>query len=214
VTSHDPQAHSQPPLVQTEGEPTAGAGPEPPSREQLERVRARDPEALGAFFDRYFDFVFGFVLRLLGDRSAAEDVTQDVFYKIHRAADQLDAGRDPRAWVIAIARNACRDRWRSGAYRMARRSASIEDDPVTAGRLTSGTNDPERDVLVAERERLVRDAVARLPDPLREAVLLHDWAGLSHQDIAAMTGVEHAAARKRYSRALAALGRLLKDAFV
>jgi RNA polymerase sigma-70 factor (ECF subfamily) len=174
-------------------------------------VRARDPEALGAFFDLYFDLVFGFVWRLLGDRTAAEDVTQDVFYKVHRAADQLDASRDPRPWVIAIARNACRDLWRSGSYRMGRRSASIEDDPVVAGRLTGGTNDPERDLLAAERERLVQEAIGKLPEPLRMAVLLHDYAGLNHQDIAAMTGLEHAAARKRYSRALTALARLLKE---
>ena len=51
----------------------------------------------------------------------------------------------------------------------------------------------------------------KLPEPLRLAIVLHDYQGLGHEEIAALTGVHHAAARKRYSRALAALARLLKD---
>ena len=166
---------------------------------------------MGAFFEHYFDLVFGLVLRLLGDRTAAEDVTQEVFYKVHRAAHQLDTSRDPAPWLTAIAYNACRDLWRSGAQRMARKSGSIEDDAGPASSLTSGTNDPEHELLMDEREKLVRDAIARLPEQLRTPIVLYDYQGLSHQQIASLLGIEHAAARKRYSRALGALAELLKD---
>ncbi|HEY2955619.1 MAG TPA: RNA polymerase sigma factor [Candidatus Eisenbacteria bacterium] len=188
----------------------AGRRPAPPPREELERLRARDPEALGAFFERYFDRVYGLVYHLLGERAAAEDATQEVFLKVHRAASQLDASRDPAPWLAAIAYNTCRDIWRSGAYRMRRRSASIEQDPAVAMRLSHG-DDPEQAALRTERERLVREAIARLPEPMRAAVLLYDYHGLSHQEIAEAMGVGHAAARKRYSRALAALGNLLRE---
>ncbi len=56
-------------------------------------------------------------------------------------------------------------------------------------------------------------ALAELPEPLRTPVVLHDYQGLSHQEIAEVLGIEHAAARKRYSRALTALGERLKGAF-
>lgn len=190
-------------------EPRGGTAP--PSREELERVRRREPEALAAFFERYFDQVYGIVHRLLGERAVAEDVTQDVFLKVHRAAHQLDPGRDPGPWLTAIACNACRDLWRSGAWRMGRRSASVDDDPTVAARLVSASPDPERGHLAAERERLVREALATLPEPLRVAIVLHDYEGLSHQQVAEITGIEHAAARKRYSRAIAALGARLKE---
>lgn len=182
-------------------------------RSVMERVRERDPEALGALFEHYFDLLFGLTYRLLGERTAAEDMTQEVFYKVHRAAHQIDPSRDPAPWLIAIACNACRDLWRSSAHRLARRSASIDDNPGVAARLTRGTHDPERDLLSAERERLVQEAIGRLPGPLRIAVVLHDYQGLSHQEIARITGIRHAAARKRYSRALEALGRVLKERF-
>ncbi len=200
-----------------DGAPGSGAppgdasGPAPPPPAELERVRARDPEALAAFFERYFDRIFGLVYRLLGERTAAEDVTQEVFLKVHRAAHQLDPSRDPTRWLTAIAYNACRDLWRSGSYRMSRRSGSIEGDPAVSRNLAGSARDPEGDALASERRRLVLQAIERLPEPLRVAVVLYDYQGLSHQEIAELTGVNHAAARKRYSRALAALGKLLEE---
>lgn len=174
-------------------------------------MRTRDPEALGAFFDDHFDRVFGLVHRLLGERTLAEDVTQDVFYRVHRAIDRLDPQRDPGPWLTAIAYNLCRDVWRSSRYKMARRSTSIEGDPVTGAMLASTARNPEQELLAAERERLVREAIAGLPEPLRAAVLLYDYEGLSHQEIAELMGIHHAAARKRYSRGLAALGKRLRE---
>ena len=185
--------------------------PAPLGADVLERVRARDPEALAAFFERYFDHVFGLVYRLLGDRAAAEDVTQEVFLKVHRAAPTLDVSRDPAPWLTAIAANACRDVWRSGAYRMGRRSDSIDGPADLADRLPGREGNPESLVLSREREALVRAAIDQLPEHLREAVLLYEYQGLSHQQIADALGIHHAAARKRYSRALEALGRLLRE---
>jgi RNA polymerase sigma-70 factor (ECF subfamily) len=175
----------------------------------LERVRSRDPEALGILFERYFDSVYALVYRLLGERSAAEDAASEVFLKVYRAAHQLDPGRDPAPWLMTIATNVCRDLWRSGAYRMSRRQAAALDEPAVEARLTSGANEPERDALARERDRLVQEALLQLPPQLRMAVVMHDWQGMSHMEIAAMLGLEHGAARKRYSRALAALAKLL-----
>lgn len=217
MTPVDPPAHPAPPFVSTTGGDSAGpvtapgSAPAPLPRHVLERVRLRDPEALGEFYDRYVDRVFGLALRLLGDRVAAEDITSEVFLKVHRAAAQLDASRDPAPWLAAITTNACRDLWRSGLHRMSRRSDSIEDAPGLAERLTRGVDEPERDALASERERLVREAIEALPENLRVAVVLHDYEGLDHLEVAKITGIEHAAARKRYSRALEALGKTLKE---
>jgi len=182
----------------------------PPGQAELERVRARDPEALAAFFERYFDRVYATVYRLLGDRTLAEDMTQEVFLKVHRAAHQLDPTRDPGPWLMTIAHNACRDLWRSGAWKMTRRAAPLDGESPLASTLASPAPDPERALLSAERERLVQEALAKLPEPLRVAIVLHDYQGLGHEEVAAITGIHHAAARKRYSRALAALARLLE----
>jgi RNA polymerase sigma factor (sigma-70 family) len=176
----------------------------------LRRVREREPAALAEFFEAYFERVYALVHRLLGDPTRAEDAAAEVFLKIHRAADRIDPERDPMPWLATIATNVCRDLWRSGADRMRRASIPV-DDPAVRERLTSGANEPERDLLAAERERAVREAVLALPEDLRDSVLLFDYAGLPHEEIATALGITHEAARKRHSRALAALGRALKE---
>ncbi len=186
--------------------PPAGAAPDPG---WLERVRAREPEAMGQFYDRYLDLVFGLAWRLLGDRTLAEDVTSEVFLKVHRAADRLDPARDPVPWLTTITTNVCRDLWRSGAYRTSRRAADV-DDPVSAATLSSGRNDPEADALSSERERIVQAALLELAEPLRASIVLHDYQGLDHRQVAEVLHIAHDAARKRYSRALAALEQKLR----
>jgi RNA polymerase sigma-70 factor (ECF subfamily) len=187
----------------------SAAGDAPPA-EFLERVRRREPDALEEFFERYFDRVYALVFRMLGHRTPAEDAAADVVAKALRAIDRLDPLRDPWPWLVSIATNACRDLWRSGAHRMARQALDV-DDPAVRATLTAGRNDPEADLEQGERERHVQVALLDLPEDLRTSVLLYDYAGLSHEAIAEQLGITHDAARKRHSRALAALGKRLKD---
>ena len=178
----------------------------------LEGVRRRDPRALEDFFEAFFDRVFTHLRRLLGNESAAQDAAQDVFLKIHRGAHLLDPDRDPGPWVMTIATNVCRDLWRSGGYRLGSASSSLEGTPGLAERLPSETRDPEGDAIAAERARLVREALGRLREPLREVVVLREYEGLGYEQIAAITGLNEAAVRKRYSRALSELGKTLQKA--
>lgn len=183
-----------------------------PSRSvlDLEGVRRRDPDALAAFFEQHFDRVYGLVYRLLGDRHSAQDATQEVFLKLHRAAHTLDVDRDPGPWVTTIAYNVCRDLWRSGAYRMSRKAAPLDDPRHGDASLPPSASNPERELIASERERLVQDAVGRLKEPLRVVVVLREYQGLGYEEIAKIAGISPIAARKRYSRALAELGKHLE----
>lgn len=185
----------------------------PPPREVLVGVTQREPRYLQAFFDRYFDLVHGLSYRLIGG-NLCEDVTQEVFFKVHRAAHQLDPDRDPRYWLTAITYNTCREFWRSGAHKLSQRTVSIDDSPEVGVRAPDRSRNPEEELLRLERERSVQNAIQQLAEPLRVAVVLHDYQGLGHEEVATITGVTHAAARKRYSRALAELAKLLKPKWV
>ena len=176
----------------------------------LAGVRRREPDALAAFFERHFDRVYALVHRLLGDRHSAQDATQEVFLKVHRAAHTLDPERDPEPWVTTIAYNVCRDFWRSGAYRLSRQAVSIDDPEHAARSLASRADDPERTLISSERRDLVQKAIGMLQEPLRAVIVLREYQGLSYEQIASMTGTTQVAARKRYSRALAELGKILE----
>jgi len=176
----------------------------------LEGVRAGQEEALERFFNACFDLVYGLAFRLTGHRQAAEDVTQEVFLRAHKAAPTLDPQRDPRPWLRTITANLCRDRWRSFASKVGRHAVS-RDDEDAAPPLASSEPAADAGLLRAEKQAAVQGALDRLPTDLREVVVLRDYEGLEHTEIAAMLGASHAAVRKRYSRALTRLGELLKD---
>jgi RNA polymerase sigma-70 factor (ECF subfamily) len=177
----------------------------------LRAVRRRDPEALGEFFELYFDRLYSVAYRLTGERATAEDVMQEVFLKVHRAADQLDPERDPGPWLATLTRNACRERWRRTGRRAEGHARSLDNGSGLRETLPGEEEDPEDSTLRSERDRAVANALMRLPGELREVVMLRDYLGLPHEQIAIVVGARGAAVRKRYSRALAELRQLLKD---
>jgi RNA polymerase sigma-70 factor (ECF subfamily) len=91
----------------------------------LVRVAAGDRAALRIVYDDTSTKLFGVCLRILNDRSEAEDVLQDVYVTVWRKAGTFDPGRaSPITWLVAIARNRSIDRLRAGAAR--RRTDPIE----------------------------------------------------------------------------------------
>ena len=196
------------------GELTPGAPASSMSKELLERVNRRDPEALGLLFDRYFQPIYSTAYRLLGNRAGAEDVVQEVFLRVHRAAHQLDPGRDPGPWLITVTANLCRERWRSKAGRQEQRTASLDQHLEEGRPVSSSAPGPDRAAQDGERDAILVRAVAQLPEDMRLAVVLHDFQGLSHADIGSMLDVEPATVRKRYSRALKKLRSLLPEGLV
>ena len=179
-------------------------------REDLLRAQAGDPQALGRFFDHYFDRIFSVVQRFAADLEMAQDLTQEIFLKIRRHLGRLDLERDPAPWLYTIAVNACHDHRRSTWWRMSRNSVPLDHGSVEL-ELSSQNRNPERLVLAAEVERRIHAAIRRLAPALRMSIILHDFEGLAHDQIAQITRIGHAAARKRHSRAILALAKLLKE---
>jgi RNA polymerase sigma-70 factor (ECF subfamily) len=173
-------------------------------RAALEKVRRREPETLGRFFDAYFPYVYNIAWRLTGHREDAEDIAQEVFLKMYRAADRIDVDRDPRPWVTTITYNACRDAGR----RKAARPEVATDTATIDARTAHGT--PEDELLQQERERWIEKALLQIDHQSRAIVILHDYCGLSHDEIATTMGTSHAGVRKRYSRALKRMAEIIR----
>ena len=167
-------------------------------------------EALGSFFDHHFDRIFAVARRFTGSTEAAQDITQDIFLKVRRHISRLDIENDPAPWLYTVTVNTCRDYRRSAWWRMSRQSVALDHDSDTL-ELSSTAANPEQALVVAEEERRVQAAIRRLSPDLRMSVVLHDFEGLPHVQIARVTGTSHTAARKRHSRALRALADLLGE---
>ena len=176
----------------------------------LRRAQAGDADALGRFFDHYLDQLYRLARRFVDSAESAQDLTQEIFLKLRRNLGRLNVEHDPAPWLFTVAINVCRDHRRSAAWHRSKRSISLSDG-AQALELTDEAADPQRLFAAAEERRRVQDAILKLPADQFMSVVLHDFEGFSHEQIAQLAGIEHAAARKRHSRALRTLERLLGE---
>jgi len=157
-----------------------------------------DDAAFDALFRQCARDVHGYAISLLGDRSAAEDVTALAFERLYRSRARLDPRRGtPRAWLFAIARNAALDE-----LRRRRRRPSCQLDQARGEDEDRHAGEPYEQV---ERRATVRDALAVLPLRERELVLLKFHGQLSHGELARALGISESNAATRLHRALTRL---------
>lgn len=148
----------------------------------LERVARADPQALERLYDRHAGYALAVARRIVGSREEAEEVVQDVFWRLWRSSIQYDPGRGQfRTWLFGICRNRAIDSLRRRARR-----------PGT-GRVPSElelADGPRSEDLVFEKQqrRRVEAALARLSAPQRTAIELSFYQGLTHREIADRTG--------------------------
>jgi RNA polymerase sigma factor (sigma-70 family) len=139
--------------------------------------------------------VFAYVMTLLRDRAAAEDVTAIAFERAYRRQAAFDAKRGTqRAWLFGIARNAALDELRAR-----KRTAALLAEPEDA------SAPPPEDDETAVRRATVRAALAQLDPRERELIALKFHAGLSNAEIAKVLGISAANAGTRVHRAVTRL---------
>ena len=178
-------------------------GPEDSTDHELMlRVGQGNRDALGVLVQRHQAKVVGLAYRFLGRWDVAEDVAQDVFVRVLRAAAAFRPEAQFTTWLYRLAANLCWDRRRQATRELRLHSTSPArgiDDPPSA--------------TVESRERVarVRQAVADLPDRQRLAVILHRYQGLAHKDIAEATGWSEGAVESCLVRAYENLRNLLSD---
>ena len=202
------------PGFQSDTSPAGRAPAEELTADELTALGERRPEALERFFDVYFQRVYGYVKRLVKDEHAAEDLTQDIFMHLHRALSSYDPRRALRPWVYTIATNKVRDYWSSRTFQDRTQMQGDEDldGELDARRERQAPERGPREILAgAELSQAVADAVERLPEALRQTLLLRYFEELSFEEIARIIGRSEVAVRKRYSRALRELRELLSE---
>lgn len=139
-----------------------------------------DQAALATLYDRTSPQVYGLILKILGNREAAEEVTLDVYTQVWRQAHTYDQTRGtPGGWLMALARTRAIDRFRAGAAERGR----IESLDAVEFCASDGET-PEQDLAGQERRRYVQQALTRLTAEQRQAIALAYFYGLSQSEIA------------------------------
>lgn len=167
-----------------------------------------DSSALEALYDRYSSVVYRMALRMLKNRELAEEVVQEVFWRVWRRSASFDVERGRVAqWLFGIAHNLCIDELR----RMRARPTQIYEDvdhPVIQQLADEQTDVPEA-AWTFEQQRVIRDALDHLPEAQRQAVELAYFGGLSHQEIATKLNRPLGTIKTRVRLGLQKLGTLL-----
>ena len=152
----------------------------------MRRIEARDPDALGELYDRYGGRLLGLAQRILGAGGEAEEVVQEVFLYVWRAAASFDPQRGSvLTWLLIVTRSRAIDRLRT------RRPSGARETPMRSleelGEGPASRDDVEADSAGREWQSLCRAAIGELPADQRRALELAYFEGLTQEEIAAKT---------------------------
>ena len=144
----------------------------------LAELQSGNQPAMATLYDRYSRLVYSVALRVLREPTAAEDVLQEVFMQLWRNPDSFTAARGALgAWLAVVARNRSID-----VLRRRRTATSVDDLPLVApGNLA---DEAERNTLM----RRARASIQQLPREQRKTLEMAFFDGLTHSEIAEMTG--------------------------
>jgi RNA polymerase sigma-70 factor (ECF subfamily) len=206
-----PAGRSTPVPQQRPVTPSAEEHPVEPSAEEggtwtlVKRCQAGDLAAFSELYEKYHEVVYRYVLFRMGDRTLAEDLTQETFVRALRRIGSVSyQGRDIGAWFVTIARNLIFDHVKSSRYRLESTTSEIADySPTTQG--------PEQQVLENATNDELRIAIAKLNPDQQECIRMRFLQGLSVAETAERMQRNEGAVKALQHRAVRRLATLLPD---
>ena len=156
-------------------------------------------------FREHFAPVYRFIARRVGV-ALAEDLAAEVFATAYRRRAAYQPDRGPvRSWLYGIATNVLRGHWRDEQQLLELDARAAPDSLGPPHGPASFTDAADERVIALVLAPRIAGALAALNREQRDVLLLHAWADLSHEEIAAALGIAQGTARSRLSRARAAL---------
>jgi RNA polymerase sigma-70 factor (ECF subfamily) len=168
-------------------------------------------EAFGTLMRRYERELFGYLRRYLGDGTMAEDVFQNTFLQVYVKSNQYEPGRPVRPWLYTIATNQAIDAMRRNGRHQAlsldqgREELAEGDAHSLMDLLESRGPSPVEAAEGQERRERIRASVDKLPDFLREVLVLAYYQGLKYREIAEILDIPVGTVKSRLHAALVKL---------
>ncbi len=159
-------------------------------RTALERAKSGDLAAFEEIVAAHERMVYGVALRMLGRPQDAQDIGQEVLFRLYRNLKKLEDGRHLRAWLYRVTVNACQDALRKRP-----------DCAELAPELPSAAADPESYTRFEQRKRILAAALGGLGAKERAALVLREIEGLSTEEVARILGSTEVTVRSQISMA-------------
>jgi RNA polymerase sigma-70 factor (ECF subfamily) len=183
------------------------------NRADMEQLIAGRDAALNDLMERHATPVFHFLCRMVGNEDDASDLAQETFVRVFRARASFRTGEKFSTWLFTIAANLARNhfRWRSRHPNVSLEAETGDTEQTLGSTLPATDPAPNEQALTAERARAVRAAVGKLPEDLREAIVLCEWEELSIAEAATILEATPKAVESRLYRARQILRERLKQ---
>ena len=154
--------------------------------ELMPLIGEKDSEAFEVFYDRHGGVAYSLAYRIVGEKAAAEDVTQEAFISIWRSGSRFDRARGSvRSWMLSIVRNRAIDALRSRAGKAPK--LSFDDDAILEQRPAEELTEDE--AMRRETATEIRGALGELPGEQSKVIELAYFGGFSQSEISRMLGV-------------------------
>ena len=150
----------------------------------IQRISNQDEAALALLYDRYRTILFGLLMRILNNRTEAEDILQEVFVQVWQQAQSFDAERGKAfTWLVTITRCRAIDRLRY----LKTRTLTIEKVKTSSPLYTDSKF--EQNLFLGGCQKQVRTALSQLPENQSSLLLMAYFEGYSQQEIADQTKI-------------------------
>jgi RNA polymerase sigma-70 factor (ECF subfamily) len=169
-------------------------------RDLIRQCRDGSAEAFGVLVERHQDRLYAALVRMLGSADEAREAVQDAFVHAYQKLDTFQGNSAFSTWLFRIAVNAAFSRQR----RSKRYRASLDGNRGETGYEPADHRsdaDPSQPLESSETQRIVREALAALPDEYRTALVLKEMDGFRYEEIADIVGVPIGTVRSRIHRA-------------
>src|SRR5690349_283800 len=181
---------------------------EPKETALLERLQAGDEQALGELADAYSSKIYQLAFRYLRNREDAEEVTQDVLFKVYRKIGAFRGDSALSSWIYRITFNTAMSRLRSSRLERAAQHRERRDEQDERREAPMQPADwshmPDEELLRTQLRRAVMAAIQELPEIYRVPVVLRDIEGLTTEEASTRLHVKDQTLKSRLHR-----GRLL-----
>jgi RNA polymerase sigma-70 factor, ECF subfamily len=158
-----------------------------PDAQLMLNFKAGDQQAFQELFDKYKKRVINYCFRFCGQRAVAEELAQETFLKVYKAARHYRPKARFSTWLFKIATNVCLNEIRRPVYRNRPEALDqVMENEVSGADETADNirqDSPDDQLVFKEQQQLVRQAMGRLPEKQRAALLLRVEGGFSYGEI-------------------------------
>ena len=167
----------------------------------MQQLREGQTELFGELLERHRVPVYHFLYRMVQNQSVAEELAQEVFLRVYRSRAKYEPSAKFTTWLFRIAMNLALNWVRDNRHEMGQGSLDEEQADGKVRQISDRRPDIEQQLVHQVKLGEVRDAISRLPEKQRAAVLMHKYQEMEYTQIATVLGCSESAVKSLLFRA-------------